>query len=309
MSSEGSDLLHENATARHLALLRIWVFGMWIGDLLKDPSTELTQIPLAYYQPVGLLQWFPMSFWESALSAPVLHIWWWALAVLLLLSAAGVPFYQVVALCTCILLTFYQGVIFGFTGVSHGPIAALYIAWILAVFPSADAFSLRRSPTPSRSNHVYQAAILTSTVVLLATYMLVGVRRVVEGGINIFLDGSILSYLTRNSVGSNYLSQMLGLQVLQYPGLSAIFEVGFVIVTFFEIFSLLCLGSRWFRRCWLAVMLPFHVLSWPLLQLLFLHNILLICVLLIDLDGIAKRLGVGRWVPPMRRVWRPSPSN
>lgn len=302
-------MLHENATARHLALLRMWVFGMWLGDLLKDPSTDLAQIPLAYYQPVGVLRWFPTSFWEAALSAPLLQIWWSALAVLLLMSGVGVPFYRGVALVTCVLLTFYQGVIFGFTSVTHGPIAALYIAWILAVFPSADAFSLRRSPKRAPSNHVYQAAILTATVLLLATYMFVGVRRVVEGGTDIFLDGSILRFLARNSVGPDHLQGSLGLRVLEYPGLSMVFEVGFVIVTLFEILSLLCLSSKWFRRSWLAVMLPFHVLSWPLLQLLFMHNILLICVLLIDLDGIAKRLGVGRWVPPMRRVWRPSPSN
>ena len=36
-------------------------------------------------------------------------------------------------------------------------------------------------------------------------------------------------------------------------------------------------------------MLPFHVLSLPLLQTLFLHNILLIFALLIDVDGIARR--------------------
>jgi hypothetical protein len=133
--------------------------------------------------------------------------------------------------------------------------------------------------------------------------MLVGVRRVVVGGIDIFLDGSILGYLARNSVGPDYLSQKMGLQVLQYPGLSTIFEVGFVMVTFFEICSLLCLSSKWFRRAWLAVMLPFHVLSWPLLQLLFLHNILLIGALVVDLDGIADRLGMRRWLgitPRMR---------
>jgi len=284
----------------------MWVFGMWIGDLLKDPSTELTQIPLAYYQPVGVLRWLPTSFWETALSAPALQIWWWVLAALLLLSAAGVPFYRGVALVTCVLLTFYQGVIFGFTSVTHGPIAALYIAWILAVFPSADAFSLRRSPKLSPSNHVYQAAILTATALLLATYMLVGVRRVVEGGTDIFLDGSILRFLARNSVGPDHLQGSLGLRVLEYPGLSMVFEVGFVIVTLFEILSLLCLSSKWFRRSWLAVMLPFHVLSWPLLQLLFMHNILLICVLLVDLDGIAKRVGVRRWLgasPEMRGAW------
>ena len=287
-------MLHENATARHLALLRIWVFGMWIGDLLKDPSSDLAEIPLAYYQPVGILQWLPMRFWEAALSEPLLQIWWGALAVLLLLSGAGVPYYRGVALVTCVLLTFYQGVIFGFTSVSHAPIAALYIAWILAVFPSADAFSLRRSPKPWPSNTVYQTAILTATILLLVTYMFVGVRRVVDGGTDIFLDGSILRFLARNAVGPDHLPQRLGLRVLEYPGLSTIFEVGFVIVTFFEIFSLLCLSSNWFRRSWLAVMLPFHVLSWPLLQLLFVHNILLICVLLIDLDGIAERLGMRR---------------
>ena len=283
-------MLHENATARHLGLLRMWVFGMWLGDLLKDSPAELTQIPHAYYEPVGVLRWLPGSFWEIALSANVLQAWWSALVVLLVLSAAGVPFYRGVALVTCVLLTFWQGVVFGFTGVPHGPIAALYIAWILAVFPSADAYSLRRTRAPTRSNQVYRAAILTATSVFLVTYMLVGVRRILDGGVAVFLDGSILRYIVRNSMSPDYLSQGLGARVLDYPGMPAIIEIGFVVVTFFEIFSLLCLSSKWFRRSWLAVMLPFHVLSWPLLQLLFVHNILLICALVIDLDGIVKWL-------------------
>ena len=33
-------MLHENATARHLGLLRMWVFGMWLGDLLKDGESK-----------------------------------------------------------------------------------------------------------------------------------------------------------------------------------------------------------------------------------------------------------------------------
>lgn len=296
-------MVHENATAGHLALLRMWVFGMWLGDLLKDPSSDLAEIPFAYYEPVGVLSWLPVSVWEVALSEPVLQIWWWALAALLLLSGAGVPGYRGVALVTCVMLTLYQGVIFGFTGVSHGPVAALYIAWILAVFPSADALSLRRNPNPSPPNPVYQAAILTATLLLLATYMLVGVRRLVEGGLDIFLDGTILRFFVRNSVGPDYLPQGLGLRVLDVPGLSSFMEVGFVVVTFFEVLSLLCLSSKWFRRAWLGVMLPFHVLSWPLLQLLFLHNILLICALVIDLEGIAERLGMKRRIGtllPMR---------
>ena len=268
----------------------MWVFGMWLADLLKDAPTELTRIPLAYYEPVGMLRWLPGSFWDVALSENVLLAWWWGLVVLLALSAAGVPFYRGVALFACVLLTFWQGVVFGFTGVPHGPIAALYIAWILAVFPAADAYSLRRGRASSPPNSVYRAAILTATAVFLITYMLVGVRRIFEGGVEIFLDGSILRYVVRNSMSPDYLSQGLGARVLDYPGMPAIIEAGFVVVTVFEIFSLLCLSSKWFRRSWLAVMLPFHVLSWPLLQLLFVHNILLICALVIDLDGIVRWL-------------------
>jgi hypothetical protein len=84
-------------------------------------------------------------------------------------------------------------------------------------------------------------------------------------------------------------------------------EAGFVVVTVFEILSLLCLSSTWFRRCWLAVMLPFHILSWPLLQTLFLHNILLIVALLVDWDGVLRRLaapGVLDAVPWMASVAR-----
>ena len=119
---------------------------------------------------------------------------------------------------------------------------------------------------------------------------------VIEGGTEIFLDGSILRFLARNSISPSQLPQRLGLTVLEIPGVPMMFQIGFVLVTFFEITSLLCVASKWFRRAWLAVMIPFHVLSWPLLQLLFLHNILLIVVLLVDLEGIAERIGLGRWL-------------
>ncbi|HEY7471080.1 MAG TPA: hypothetical protein VIE68_01910 [Gemmatimonadota bacterium] len=286
--------LHENATARHLAILRVWVFGMWLGDLLKDPATDLARIPFAYYKPVGILAWLPTSFWETALTEPMIRIWWGALAVLLVLTTAGTPFYRGVALLTCALLTVYQGVIFGFTSVTHAPLAALYVAWILALFPAADALSLRRAPGRSTSVRVYETAILTATVLFLVTYMLVGTRRLFDGGIDIFTDGSILRYIARNTITPDHLQGSAGVRVLESPGLSTMVEIGFAIVTIFEVLSPLCVASTWFRRAWLAVMIPFHVLSWPLLELLFLHNLLLLCVLVIDLDGIAQRIGLKR---------------
>jgi len=141
-------LLHENATAHHLALLRIWVFGLWIADLLKDPITQLAEIPFSDFRPVGVLRLLPPSFWSAVHSEHVLRLWWGTLLVLLVWSALGGPFYRAVAPITCVVLTFYQGMIFGFADVTHAELVALYTTYILAVFPAADAISRRRLCSP-----------------------------------------------------------------------------------------------------------------------------------------------------------------
>ena len=114
-----------------------------------------------------------------------------------------------------------------------------------------------------------------------------GVRRVFAGGIEIFTNGTMLGIIAMDSATPDHLQQSVGLRVLESPAWVLMLQVGFVMVTLLEILSLLCLSSPWFRRGWLAVMLVFHVLSWPLLQTLFVFNILLLGLLLIDWDGIA----------------------
>jgi hypothetical protein len=266
---------------------------MWFADVLKDPITDLASVPFSYFEPVGVLRWVPSDLWSAVHSEPVLRLWWVALLVLLALSAAGTRYYRAVAGATCVLLTFYQGMIFGFADVTHAELAALYTTYIVAVFPAADAFALRRARTASPAP-VYRAAMLAATVLLLATYMLTGIRRLFAGGIDIFLDGTILSMVADGAATPDHLQRSLGLWTLASPLGTAGLQLGFVLVTVFEILSLLCVSSTWFRRCWLAVMLPFHVLSWPLLQTLFVHNILLIFALLFDVDGLVRRLRATR---------------
>jgi hypothetical protein len=285
-----TEFLHQNATAQHLAALRIYVFGMWIADVIKDPITELAAVPFSYFHPVGVLRLLPAGFWSAVHAEPVLRAWWAVLLVLLIMSALGTRFYHVFAGAACILLTFYQGMIFGFADVTHAELAALYTVYILAVFPAADAFALQRARAPSATNSVYQAAFIVATITLLITYMFTGVRRLFAGGVDIFLDGTILRMVADGSATPDHLQGALGLRMLETQFGTLALQIGFALVTVFEILSLLCITSKWFRRYWLGVMLPFHALSWPLLQTLFVHNILLIFALLIDVDGIARRI-------------------
>lgn len=292
-------LLHEVASARHLGALRLWVFGMWTLDVAKDPLTDLAAIPIDYFEPVGVLRVLPASLWTILHTPEALGLWWASLIALTALAAAGVRPYRLVAGAACLLLTLYQGVIYSFAGPTHAELAALYAAYALAIFPSADGLSIRhglgsRAPAP-----VYRWAFLTVTVMLLSTYMLVGVRRLFLGGVAIFTDGTILRAVVDRSASPDHLNASFGLQVLASAPLTGLVEAGFVVVTVFEVTSLFCLVRPWFRRAWLAVILLFHALSWPLMQTLFLHNILLIGALLVDWDGLA------RWTRGRRA--RPSP--
>jgi hypothetical protein len=291
-------LLHQHATARHLGLLRIWVFSFWLADIAKDPIAQLAGIPLQYFRPFGLMRWLPG--FEALVHSPLtLRAFWATLLLFLILSALGTRLHHLIASTTCVLLTLYLGLIFGFAEVTHGPLAALYVTYLLALFPSADGLSIRRSQSRLGSPAMYRAAMLASTGVFLATYMFVGVRRVLAGGIDIFLDGTILRTIAVRSAQPDFIDSTLGLQIMRSPALSTAIEVGFLVVTAFEILSLLCLTSTWFRRAWIAVMVPFHVLTWPLMQVLFVHNLLLIGVLLVDLEGLERRLAT---VPALRRL-------
>lgn len=300
-----SRMLHGNATAHHLALLRIWVFGWWIAQVLKDPITEVAPLPFSNFISIGILRFLPVSFWSAIHTETALRLWWGMLLVFLFLSMLGTPFYRIIATITCILLTFYQGMIFAFSEVTHAPLAALYTTYVLAMFPSADALSLRRPRSPWTAKPVYQAALWAASACLLATYMFTGVRRLFASGIEIFTNGTILSMIAERSSAADHLQQNYALRLLESPTITLLLQVGFVLLTLMEILSLLCLSSTWFRRLWLAVMLPFHVLSWPLLQLLFVFNMLLIWVLLIDWDGIARWVGVQRWFGALGREDKP----
>lgn len=281
--------MHSHAGATHLGALRFWVFAMWFMDVAKDPLTDLAVLPFSSFQAVGVLRWVPAAFWASLHSGTGLRLWWVTMLVLLALSALGTRGYRAIATVTCVLLTFYQGLIFSFAEVTHAELAALYVAFVVAVFPSADALSFRGRTPLSAPPAVYRAAVLLATIVLLSTYMLTGVRRLFAGGTDIFLNGTILTMVADGSITPDHLQQGFGLELLARPLGRFLLESGFVLVTVFEILSLFCLSSPWFRRAWLAVMLPFHVLSWPLLQTLFVHNILLLGVLVVDIDGLVRR--------------------
>ena len=120
-------------------------------------------------------------------------------------------------------------------------------------------------------------------ITLCFTYTLVGVYRIVHGGIEIFSSGSITFWAMRNSYQAVQPAWGFGRSLLEYPIFNSIFLWGFPIITLFEVFAPVSLFSRRFRCVFLGVMIPFHFLSWLFMEVFFWANLLLF-ILFFDVD-------------------------
>ena len=271
-------MIHEASDAESPALLRISVFSMWFYHLWKDPIHELASLPRELFSPIGVMELLPAAAWPLILSTPFL----WGMKILLLLTLPllilGVrPFWRI-AVPVCIALTLYQGLTRSFGKINHGELAMLYAAYVLAVSPCADALGVMNPGTRSSKSR-YAGTLLAMAAVLCLTYTFVGVRRFAVGGLEIFLDESILAYVAHRSVEPGPFVNF-GLDVLKSPLLSKALEVSFFVLTVFEALSMLVLFNRWFRWCWIIVMLGFHVATIITMQISFSANIVLIVMLL-----------------------------
>jgi hypothetical protein len=81
-------------------------------------------------------------------------------------------------------------------------------------------------------------------------------------------------------------------RVLEARGLSLVIITGFAVVTLFELLAPLCLVFRGFRYAWLLTIIPFHFLTLLTMKIFFWQNLLLICVLLVNIESLLSKIHV-----------------
>jgi len=283
-------VLHERATAQSLGILRAAVYTIWLGDLLREPITDLKNLPVWMFEPLGVLKLVPSMAWPVVFSPLFLIALKLVLLGLLVPLVLGRGPYRLLSVTAVCLLIFWQGLTRGMLGVVHREMAILYVTMVLALSPAADAFVWRgrpgtkdagdRSRADTAKLDVYRAALMIATLVYTLTYAAVGVRRLTAAGPGIFFDGTILRYLVIRSAEPGWWADGAGLQVLTHPWLSWLVQAAFPVVTLAEILAPPVLLDRRFRLAWIVIIAVFHVMSWGMMQIFFLQNILLMPFLL-----------------------------
>jgi len=286
-------VLHSEVSPLTLGLARVAVYGMWLWHVLMDPIVDLARFG-GLMQPIGVLRLVPADLWPWLHGAPALL----ALKAVMLLGlaalVAGARPFQPLAALTCVVLVVYQGLVRSVGYISHGELAMLYAAIALAPFPCADALAIAGRTSVRRDPLDYRAPMLLAALTLCLTYSFVGARRLQRGGFEIFLDGTILNRVAMRGAERG----VLGTVVLEHAWLARLTEVGFVVVSAFELLAPLALLYPWFRRSFLVVMLGFHVFAAQFMGISFRANLVLLAVFLTDSDRLVRaalaRLGTGR---------------
>jgi hypothetical protein len=118
--------------------------------------------------------------------------------------------------------------------------------------------------------------LIAIAMVLCFTYTATGISRLLLGAPAVFHPDTLTVWIAGYSHETTYHGWNIGRAVLDLPIASrALLSVGLIVVTATELLAPCCLGSRRFRRFFLAVMIPFHLVTYVTMNILFWENLAL----------------------------------
>lgn len=275
----------QQATPKDFGIVRVTVFGLWMIILLNSPFAPYASLPPDLFEPLGVFRLiFPgTDAWTTRffLSEPFLFTMKLLLLTGCTLCALGTRYFKCIAIPTVLLLFLADGITKGFNGfVNHAEMAILYSSLVLAIFPSADGFSVLSTKSSEKKTFSnYSLPIFFIAFTLCMAYTFVAVHRLLYGGLEQFFNHAMEIHLLTNTLNYSKFGFDWGLNVVSSPTLMILFKAGFFAVTLFELTSLFILFNRPFRFIWMGVMIPFHILSLFTMNIFFWENLVLIIVL------------------------------
>jgi hypothetical protein len=300
-------MIHERSDRTTLALLRIWVFGIWFVQLLRDPIERLSALPDDLFRPPGFLRLVPNGLWTHLLAERSLLAFRVILLTLLFLVAIGVFRRPYVPVFTAALVAVYQALVRGYSGhMNHAEIMLLWATMIIVFFPMSNVLSvrrpLRRAPGVDASA---RAAVVTITILFAVSYFFVAAVRLWKG-LDLFTTDSLRNNVARQWISTGRLEGGVYRLPAGTPTFDTLpgwlFQFLYVGATLLELVVPLVLVSKWARRTVPPGLFVFHVMNIVWLGIPFVDDMLML-VLFSDLWLPA----FGRWLADLEaRVRAPS---
>jgi hypothetical protein len=278
--SASSGQLHEGAGPGVLRVVRGTVFGLWAAFVAVTPLHLWAELPTWAFSPSGVLRVVPEELWPPLLEPTVLHGFRFFLGALLAWCAVARAPSRALLLPAALGVVAFHGLLVSWSGyIYHTQINLMTVAMFLAVIDHRGA--IERSERAGSS--LFLAAILVSL-----TYFLIGVNRFLVGGLEVFTGDALPLYMIVRTVEPGTHSFQISYWLLQYTWILPFLKIGFFLTTVAEVLSPVALFHRRLRLAWLAVIVPFHVVTLFTMNIFFWENLILIALLFTNLPTRAE---------------------
>lgn len=265
------ELIHEQAGPRLLGLTRLGIFALWILKLLLDPLWRLGELPREMMRPVGVLNLLSPTALEQ-LMRPTTLFYFLIVTIVVAGFAMLQRWFTLTATLAAILLTVYSSIIRSFGPAVHTDIVLLLAVYALAGFAWADFFAPK-----ARGRYAYP--LITIVAMLCLSYCIVGLNRVISGGVGVFTGETMEAWAIDASLRGYYFNTNVGWHIPEWPVILFFLQSGLPVITVFEILAPLCLAMPHFRWVFIPVMLSFHLLSLVFMNIFFFDD--MFCYLLL----------------------------
>lgn len=266
--------------AEDLAIVRIALYGTWLITLLLTDFSLYPQLPSELFAGHGLAAYIPIDFLAS--TPHLLELLQWIAIAGCLLCMVGTIGFRLIGLATFLPLFILDASMKALgTYANHAQVVPLLLALILPLFPAADAYSLRRKRSAPAASGLYRMGVLYSATLLTVTYAFIGARRLMIGGVGIYLDGSLERWIVGRTLEDNAFGLDAGLSILDHRWLIPVITLGMFITTVFEILSPLALRFKQFRWMWLVVIITFHISTLFGMNIFFWESLILLLALFV----------------------------
>ena len=303
-------MIYRNARAEHLAAFRIAVLMFWVVDLARRPLADLTALPSAWFQPHGPWLLVPAAVIEALWTPVGLNSLKWVTVGVAAAVAAGVPGRKGLSALLVVLLTLVTGFVRGFGHPDHADVQLLMLTIALMFTPAWDAWRVRFSSDEGQASettaqlerhpsqqpvdaNMYAASFATLALVFSFPYFMTGAYRLAKEGLSLYFGPSILHFLARDSMVLDDFTFGYGLWLAEQSHWLPLYNLSFVGVSVAEMTAPWAHLSRKGCALWLAVILPFHLLTPLLMHIIFVQNmavlVLLYVVPLVFLANVGPR--------------------
>lgn len=133
-----------------------------------------------------------------------------------------------------------------------------------------------------------------SGLAVAVPYTFIGVTRLLEGGIAIFVGDTIVRLMVLSSHYHSAYGFDVAPTMLALPGFEYLVRMSLLAVTFLEVTSIGALMSLRWRTVWLIGITAFHLTSWLMMNIFFWENLLLIWAIHGPLPRAKGKVGYSR---------------